>query len=203
MTRSRQYILLGALASIAVLVAGWFLLVSPAHKKVEDISAQADSQRSTNSGLQAQVSALQAIARDLPRQEAATKALAAKVPTSAELPDLLRTLRATADKSGVTLSGIAPTAPAPLTTAPGVEGVDVTLSVAGDYVALESFEVALENLPRAFLVTGFTIQSATDSGSSASSGTATGSTTATINGRVLVKDSSTSASPSGSTAPTT
>jgi Tfp pilus assembly protein PilO len=180
LTQRKPLLIIAALAGVAVIVAGWFLLISPQRAEIAAIRADVEAQESSNSGLRAQISMLQSLQAKLPQQRAALNAISAKVPSKPALPDLVRSLNAAADENGVLLTGITPTAPAEIPNAAGVSGIDVTLTVTGDYLSLEQYQLALERLNRAFLVQGVSISDEageTDGGRKLK---------ATINGRVLV-----------------
>jgi type IV pilus assembly protein PilO len=201
MSSRRHLTIMASALGIIVLVAGWFLLISPERQKIADLRNQASAQQSTNAGLRSQVQMLQELQAKLPQQQAALATMQSKVPTKAALPDLVRTLNTAATKSNVVLTGIAPTAPAAVAGANGVSGIDITLKVTGDYLSLEQYQLALEGLSRAFLVNGMTIaDGAAGAGSSSTNASAatSGGTrlSATINGRVLLQTAApTSTSP--------
>lgn len=180
---------------LAVLVGGWFLLISPKRAAVAELRGQVDTQESSNDGLRAQVQGLQALQAKLPQQQAALARIQSKVPDEAALPELLRVLNQAAIDSGVKLTGVTPTAPAAIANATGVSGVDVALLIEGDYVALEQYHLALEGLSRAFLVNGLQLAEGGSAGPSATtttaaatvSGTGGKELSATINGRILFR----------------
>ena len=208
LTQRKPLMMLAALACLVVLAAGWFLLISPQRQKVADLQAQVDQQESTNDSTRSQIASLQALSAQLPEQRAKLAAVKGKVPDQPQLPELVRLLSAAAAESGVELTDITPTAPAAITGADGVSGIDVALKVSGSYVAIEQYQLALEALSRAFLVSG--VQVADGGGSSSGNSTsgtssAAGTLTATIDGRVLVgapAAASATASPAA-TAPST
>jgi Tfp pilus assembly protein PilO len=187
---------------LAVLVGGWFLLISPKRAQVADLRAKVDAQESTNSSLRSQIAALQALQAKLPQQQAALAQMQSKVPNKSDLPGLLRMLNKAASDSGVLLVGIVPSAAAPVTGANGVSGIDVTLKASGDYVSLEQYQLALEGLSRAFLVNGMSISESTTTAAAPGAATASSggtSLTATINGRVLLQTSPAAPVPSSAT----
>jgi Tfp pilus assembly protein PilO len=196
LTQRRPLIAVGTIACLLVLVAGWFLLISPTRAKVAEVRGQVSAQDSSNSSLRAQLSSLQALAAQLPAQRAKLAEMSGKVPDKPALPELLRVLTDAAAQSSVTLTGISPAAPAPIAGADGVSGIDVTLKVEGDYVAIEQYELALEGLSRAFLVQGVvlgengsaggTATPASTSTTPATAGSGGTKLTATITGRVLI-----------------
>ena len=194
MTRRQPLIAVAVVVYLLVLVAGWFLLISPKRAEVADLRGKVQTQESSNSSLQAQIANLEALAAKLPAQRAALAAVSAKVPQQPAIPELVRNLNQAAVASNVTLTGIKPVEPTAIPGADGVQGIDVTLTVNGDYVSLEQYHLALEGLSRAFLVQGMTITEKSSSGSSSAPGATstggsssdTGGLTATISGRVLV-----------------
>jgi type IV pilus assembly protein PilO len=215
LTQRKPLIVVAALACLVVLAAGWFLLISPQRQKVVDLQAQVDQQESTNDSTRSQIASLQALSAQLPAQRAKLAAMKGKVPDQPQLPELVRLLSAAADESGVQLVGITPNAPVAIPGTDGLSGIDVVLKVSGSYVALEQYELALEGLSRAFLVSGVQVadgaagsSGAAASGSSAGASTTAGALTTTITGRVLVGPTPAPAagaatSGTGATAPTT
>jgi Tfp pilus assembly protein PilO len=192
MTKQHQLIAGTVAICMAILAAGWFLLAQPRRQEVAQIKDQVTSQESTNSSLRSQVSQLQAIQAQLPAEQAKANALSAKVPADPALVSLIHQLSQAASQSNVTLNGIAPTRPAPIQGAAGLSGLQLSLTVKGDYVTLEQFEVALEGLKRSFLVTQITYAGDDDTSSS-------GGITATIVGRALTGTAGAGATAAGST----
>lgn len=175
MAKARQWSLLTAVAVVAVLAAGWFLLISPKHAEAGRLRADATAVSAVNDNLRAQITALSAQARKLPQQRARLAVLAAKIPDNPALPALIRTLRDAADRAGVDLVSLQPGAPTAFTPgaaagagAPAVPGfhpggttaagagqllaIPVTVQVSGGFYQLEQFLTNLEDMPRSFLV---------------------------------------------------
>jgi type IV pilus assembly protein PilO len=199
----RETVVIGVLVMVLVIVAGWFFLIKPTSSKVSNLKKQAAEQEQTNEATRNQIAVLEGQKKQLPADEAELSKLAQRVPSSVELPSLLRQMQQAAEDSGVTLVGITPTQPAPLTGANGIDAVGITLVVKGGYAEVEEFDSTLENLSRAFLVSGFTFASTSGSGGSSTS-TSPGSSAdesdktvnATFNGRVLLRSASSSATSS-------
>ena len=126
--KMKQWVALTAVGVLAVMAAGWFLLVSPKRGEASNIRAQVASQDSTNSGLQTQLAMLKAQAKTLPQQQAKLARVAAKIPDNPALPSLIRALSAAAEDAGVELVSIAPSGPTPVAaaattpTTPGATG---------------------------------------------------------------------------------
>lgn len=116
MNKLQQWVALTAVAVLAILVGGWFFVVSPRRAHVDDLNTQAAAAQSQLTSLQSQVAMLKAQAKDLPAQRAKIAALSKQIPDDAQLPTLIRQLTATAAKSGVDLVTLAPGPPTALTT---------------------------------------------------------------------------------------
>jgi Tfp pilus assembly protein PilO len=181
MEKLKQWIALTLVGALGILAVGWFLLVSPKRGEAAEIRAQAQSQLSANALLQTQIDVLKAQAKELPEQQATLADVAAKIPGSTALPELVRALSDVSERAGVDLVSITPgppavvAAPAAATAAPAdgqttTEGVPTTatapavgpagqlasipvsLSVVGGYFEMATFLSGLERLPRAFRV---------------------------------------------------
>ncbi|HEY5183741.1 MAG TPA: type 4a pilus biogenesis protein PilO [Actinomycetes bacterium] len=221
MTRTRQWTVGTALLVVLMLVAGWFLLISPKRSEAADLQTQTTAQMAQNASLQNQIAVLQSQAKNLPAQQAELAAIRQHLPDNPALPGLVRSLTDAAAKSGVTLVSLAPStpaaAPAPKTTAPSgtsatapatgtgqsaaaaaaagatLQMVPIVVTVTGSYYDTEQFLNKVEGLTRSFLVTGFSV---TPAESQASSGASTGDLTTAIQGRVFY-------TPAAAAAPTT
>jgi type IV pilus assembly protein PilO len=191
------------MASVLVLLAGWFLLVSPQRQSAQDIGAQAEAQVAGNAVTQTKIDALKVQYANLPTLQKQLAVVQTHMPETANLPGLLRNLSAAATAAGVKLISVTPAAPSPLGTAAqsgkasdsglsapgGVQVIGVTLTVSGPFANTRLFLTTLEAMPRSFLVTGLAIARGTAGQSGSSSGTTTtkpGNTlTTTITGRVF------------------
>lgn len=209
MTRSRIWTLGTVGVVLAVLVGGWFLLVSPTRAKAADIEQQTTSQEATNAQLTSRIEQLKVQAQDLPAQEAKIAEFRQRIPTGPQLPSFIRQLSDIAQKSNVVLVSMEPSNPAPLTiqvqgsttvspqtgaeddatvtlsgaatTTTSLQYVAAKVTIQGGYFNTEQFLSKLEKLQRSFLVTGFDITPTTDS-----SGTgATGDVTTNLQVRVF------------------
>ncbi len=190
MTRSRVWTLGTAVAVVLILLAGWFLLVSPTKANATDIEEQAASQAQANVQLASKIEQLKVQAADLPAQEAKLAKFRQKIPAQPALPSFIRSLTDISKKSGVALISLEPQTPqalsvpeqaAPATTEDGaaadsgtvtldtsppsqVQFVQTQVTIQGGYFNTEQFLTKLEGLKRSFLVTGFDINAMTDTG---------------------------------------
>lgn len=162
MNRTRKWIALTAVASIAVLAAGWFLLISPKKSSIADMKSQAVTAESNNQGLQTKLAMLKSQSKGLAAENAKLAALAKKIPLTADLPALLRQLAAAATTSNVDLVSLTPAQPVALTAAPGVNAISLAIGVKGTYFNVEQYLNALESLDRGLLVSGVSAAPETD-----------------------------------------
>ena len=187
MSKMRQWAMLTAVACLAVLAAGWFLVIKPQRAHASDLRAQTATVQGQANDLRSQVAQLQQQQKGLPEQQKLLSQIATKIPDNPALPALIRQLSAAADGAGVDLVSLAPgqpavaQAPAPATmtaataaaaaAAPPLASIPLTLQVQGSYFNVEQFFSAVEGLNRAMLVTGFSLASASGpSGGAAASG---------------------------------
>jgi type IV pilus assembly protein PilO len=131
-SKMKQWVALTAVGVLAVVAAGWFLLISPKRGEAADVRAQVTSQEQTNSGLQMQLATLKAQQKTLPAQQAKLATVAAKIPDNPALPALIRALSAAADDAGVELVSMSPGSPSPVAAAaPAGLGTGTSTGAAG------------------------------------------------------------------------
>lgn len=114
MEKLKQYVVFTVLGCLLVLVAGWFLLVSPKHSQAADLRTQAASQVTANAQLATQLQVLKAQAKDLPRQQAKLASVAAHIPDNPALPGLVRALVKAGQAAGIELVSMTPGQPTPM-----------------------------------------------------------------------------------------
>ena len=216
MDKLKQWIAFTVLGVIAVLAAGWFLLVSPKRADADTLSQQAAKQVAANSTLQTQLAVLKSQAKNLPQQQAKLAAASAKIPDNPAEPALIRALDAAATAAGVELVSISPAQPAAVSAAvapvapvpaPGaaaapkvavaspaaaaagagvLQSITVSINVVGSYFQLEQFFDGLENLSRATKVTGFALAPGPNPVKPAAAGAAGAAAAPVVDGKSLV-----------------
>ena len=140
-----------AIAALAVLA---FALVIPRGREVASISAKIGEAQARVQELNAQLEVLRGVnAATLATQIAQ---LRTEVPSTAALPDLLASLSAAADRSGVTLGGIS-VGGASTSTAASVSVIPLSITAEGGYFQLARFVFELENLDRLSRVSGISV----------------------------------------------
>jgi Tfp pilus assembly protein PilO len=170
MTKTRQWTVFTAIAVLVVFVAGWFLLVKPQSSHASSLRSQAATQQSNNQLLITQIATLQAEHKQLPAQQAQLAKFATEVPGDASEPMVIRQLSAAAAGAGIDLVSITPGAPAVVTppTAPigstnlttpsgTLIQLPISLGITGTYANVESFFQLLQKLPRALLITNWSL----------------------------------------------
>jgi Tfp pilus assembly protein PilO len=172
MTKMRQWTVLTAVAVLIIFAGGWLLLVKPQHSQVSSLKVQAAGQLQSNQLLLQQIAARQAQQKQLPHEQAQLQKLSTQVPTIPDEPGIIRSLSSSADGAGVNLLSLTPGAVVSVTATTSTGGAATTLpsassgqlvvlpftmAVIGSYSNLESYFQLLEKLPRALLVTGWSM----------------------------------------------
>ena len=220
MSKTRQWAMLTAVVCLAVLAAGWFLVIKPQRAHAAQLRTQTQGVDASNATLRSQVEQLRQQQKDLPAQQKLLSQIATKIPDNPALPALIRQLSAAADGADVNLLSLAPGAPAvanatvgaattTTTTTGSATGraaaaplatIPLTIQVQGTYFNVEQFFSAVESLSRAMLVTGFSLtptdastNGGASTGSAATGGKALppGTLTAQVNAQVFESPSAT------------
>jgi type IV pilus assembly protein PilO len=155
--KTHQWIAITVVASIAVLAAGWFLLISPKRAQVSSLKSDAVSAEAQNSQLQTKLAVLRSQQKGVAAENAALAKLADKIPTTPDLPGLLRKLTASATTANVDLTSLQPGLPTAMASAPGISSITIAMVVTGKYFDVEQYLSGLETLDRGLLVTGITM----------------------------------------------
>ena len=184
-----------AAASLGVLAAGYFLLVSPQQSNASDISAQAGTVEQANVAAERQVEALKAQYQDLPALQSQVAVIRTRLPQSPEEPTLLRTISALAKSSGVKLASIGVQTPVVITggaAAAPVSQLPLSLDVTGSFANTRLFLNGIESMQRSMMVTGLSITRASSNGAAgASTGTTTDGIHTVIAARVFTASAGT------------
>lgn len=186
MDKMKQWVALTVVGVLVVGVLGWMFLISPKRSTATDLRTQAAGVETKNRELDTQLATLKAQSKQLPRYQKQLAQVAAKIPDNPALPGLIRALTDAAEKANVELLTVAPTAPtafspastaaaatpsgagakpvtpsstgaAPAAAAGNLQVIALSLRVYGDYFSTENFFDQVENIARAFKVTGLTM----------------------------------------------
>jgi Tfp pilus assembly protein PilO len=180
MTAKRQWVLLTALLCLAVLAAGFLLLVKPQHSKASSIKTETAGVQSQVEQLEAKLALLTQEKKDITGEQAKLAQYVRQLPPDPEEPTLLRKVQEAATKAEVDLQTLNPSAPTAYSpnggaAVAGLEVIPVSMTISGDYFQTEEFLDALEGLQRSMLVDTFAISGT--SGSTSATGSTSESTT--------------------------
>jgi Tfp pilus assembly protein PilO len=141
----------GGAVMILILLVG---LIFPAAAHVRTRLEQVGVAKQQQSQLRLQLEQLQADAKASKKTKAQLKRLETEVPATADLPGIIRLLNTTAGRAAIDFMAITPGQP--LVSADGLHStVPATITVSGDYFALDEFLFKMEGLPRVSKVIGF------------------------------------------------
>jgi Tfp pilus assembly protein PilO len=151
--QTKQWVALTAGVSLVILIAGWFMLIGPQRSKAAGLRADKTSALQNTTQLQTKLAVLKSQAKEIKTQYAELQAAKVKIPTTTDLPGVLRRISAAAITANVALRSVSPTQPTPLAADPSISAVGVTLAITGKYFDTEQFMLNLESLDRAVVVT--------------------------------------------------
>jgi Tfp pilus assembly protein PilO len=143
----KQWVALSLVGVVAVLAAGWFLLVAPKRSEASDLAGQAATAEASNAALRLKLAGLKADQKDLPAQQAELAAVAAKIPDNPALPLLIRALNKAADAAGVELISLSPSNPTAVGPATSTSTTPVAAPVAKGSAASETTPVVPKAVP--------------------------------------------------------
>lgn len=191
MDKLKQWVALTLVGALAIMAAGWALLISPKRSEANDLRAQAAEQASANAMLTTQIDVLKAKSQKLPTEQARLASVAAKIPSDPGLPNLVRALLNASRDANVELVSVVPGPPAVVApaapgaaAAPGapaapetgqvapvappapnsfgqLASIPVSINVVGEYFRIAKFVASLETLPRAYRVNNLTMSPGT------------------------------------------
>jgi Tfp pilus assembly protein PilO len=154
---SRRQIAIAAAMAVGVTAVFFFLLLSPKLKDISKTRDDVQTARAEQETLQAQYDHLKDVKRNAPQTTAKLAALAQYLPSTPDLPGFIRLVQDAATRAGVDLQSIAPSPPAVLTGATGVQAINVTLTATAGFFRLQDFLARLENLQRTVEVRAFAL----------------------------------------------
>jgi Tfp pilus assembly protein PilO len=142
MKRRTVYILSG-IALIAVVVAAWFLLISPLRAKIAETTAQVEAQQKNLATARAKLARMEETKQQAEKNQGRLIELSKMVPAQDELPSLLLQIQDLATESGIEVMSIAPSAGAG---GAGFAIMSLGLQFSGTYFDVNDFIYRLEQL---------------------------------------------------------
>ena len=157
----RQYVL-GAVAGLAIVLIFFVFLLKPKLSEITEVRDQVQAEQDQASSLRIRLAQLKEAQRQQPQTQARLAVFDRLLPTTPDLPAMIRQLQTAASASGMDLVSLAPSPPANLTDATGVQTISVNILVRGGFFRLETFLTRLEDLQRVVEVTSISIAPETD-----------------------------------------
>jgi Tfp pilus assembly protein PilO len=182
---NRRGPLLIGIGSVVLVALAVFLLVLPKSSKIAETTEEIATAEQQEQSLRVQLQALQEAQAAAPQTKREIAKVETLVPSTADLPGLIRMLREAADRAAVDLFQFSPGTPT--ADASGeFSTIPTSVNVTGSYFSLDEFLYRLEALPRAAKVTNVSVSAGGESGGAeTSTGTtaSTGTTTTAIGGQ--------------------
>jgi Tfp pilus assembly protein PilO len=139
--RGREIYIITGVVAVVLIVAWYFLLFSPAQRKISDLNTQIQSAQSALDMANQQVVKLESYKKTAPQSRAEVVRLGKMLPESEGIPGLIIELSKTAEASGVSITSIA----RGVTTAGSPFGIQaVSIQTSGRYFDVEDFLYRLE-----------------------------------------------------------
>jgi Pilus assembly protein, PilO len=158
-TKGKEVYIITAVVAVVLIVAWYFLLLSPTRTKLSDLDGQVQAQQAALATATQEVARLESYKKTAPQSRAEIVRLGKMLPESEGIPSLIIELTRTADASGVDLNSISRGATQPGTPF-GLQSV--TLQVTGRFFDVEDFLYRLETYVAfrnaSFRVTGRLLQ---------------------------------------------
>ncbi len=158
---TRRYAL-AAVAGVAIIVVFFLFVLKPKLADISDVRSEVETARDQTQSLRIQLRQLQQAQREQPQTLARLAIFDRLLPATPDLPGLIRQLQSAATASGMDLVSIAPSPPANLTGATGVQTVSVNVTMKGGFFRLETMLTRLEDLQRVLEVISIGIAPETD-----------------------------------------
>ncbi|MFI7588893.1 type 4a pilus biogenesis protein PilO [Spongisporangium articulatum] len=176
-TRTQRWWAATAVAGVLILAATWFLLVDPSRTKASDLRMQAEAAQNDVQVQQTKVAQLKSQFADLAKKKAQLSTIRSQMPSSAQMPQLVKDVSGYASSSGVQLLGLTPgtptvstatggTAASASTSQPVLVEIPLSLQTNGDFFESSLFLKSLQTtMTRSFFVSGIQLAAGASSGS--------------------------------------
>ncbi len=197
MAKARSWVAGASVLALLLVVASWFLLISPQRSEAATLRDQVAQQKQFNEQVALKTQQLKAQFASLPERQAQLAEIRQQMPDNPALPSLVRDLSSYADAAGVVLVSVAPASPAPFvsTAAPAttattagaasapLQQIQTTVIVTGSYAELTLYLQKLQSkMRRAVLIENITL------GKASGEKVPEGDLQMTISGKVFVLD---------------
>jgi Tfp pilus assembly protein PilO len=195
----RRAPIIAGVVFVVLAILAVFFLVLPKRSQVSDTQDQLDQARAQQTTLEATLRSLQEAQAEAPQTKKELKAIEQQIPSTADLPGMVRLLSGAADQAAVDFLTVSPGTPS-LDASGSFSAIQTSVSVTGTYFSLEEFLYRLETLPRAAKVTNVTVS---PGGTTTTGTTTTGPQTLSMQLTVNFYTTDTSAGPGSEPGPST
>jgi Tfp pilus assembly protein PilO len=158
---TRRYAV-AAVAGVAVVLLFFVFFLKPKLSQITDVRDQVQQAQDQTDSLRIQLARLKQAQREQPQTQARLAIFDRLLPSTPDLPALIRQLQSAASASGMDLVSIAPSPPSNLTGGTGIQAISVNIQINGGFFRLETFLTRIEDLQRAIEVTSMSIAATTD-----------------------------------------
>ena len=152
----RAPLIVGVVALVLVLLV-LFLVVLPKRSEIGKAREELDQAKNTTTELETDIARLQELKANAPIAEREIQQLKTLIPPTADAPGLVRLLQLAADKAVVDWFSVTVDAPSEATAGTAFSTIGVSITVNGDFFALDRYLFQLESLPRAVKVANVTV----------------------------------------------
>ncbi len=150
---NRNLLILGALGIVALLVAYYFLLLSPLLGRLDEQSKARDDKKAQLAQVQQDVNELEEVRRNSPEIERQLLELSKRIPAQPQIPTFIVQAEEVATASGVTQLTVDPEPAAPPEGGGDYQVLPVTMQFRGTYDEMQDFLLRMRNLARLVTVT--------------------------------------------------
>lgn len=176
MAKTRSWVAGASAVALLMVVASWFLLISPQRSEAATLREEVTQQQQQNEQIKLRTQQLRAQFASLPARQAQLAEIKQQMPDNPALPSLIRDLSTYADDAGVVLVSVAPANPAPFTVAGAatttaaapaapLQQIQTTVMATGSYAELTLYLQKLQSkMRRAVLVENITLAKASGEG---------------------------------------
>lgn len=141
--KRRTIYILAVVALIAVVMAGWFLLISPLRAKIAETNAQVQAQQKNLITARAKLARMEQTRQEAEKNQGRLIELYKMVPSQDELPSLLLQIQDLATESGIEVMSISPSKGS---AGGGFQAITLGLQFSGTYFDVNDFIYRIEQL---------------------------------------------------------
>src|SRR5829696_7479404 len=150
---NRNLLILGALGIVVLIVAYYFLLLSPLLGRLDEQSKARDDKKAQLAQVQQDVNELEEVRRNSPEIERQLLELSKRIPAQPQIPTFIVQAEEVATASGVTQLTVDPEPAAPPEGGGDYQVLPVTMKFRGTYDEMQDFLLRMRNLARLVTVT--------------------------------------------------